>query len=327
MFSSASEKGCCDKMSELAEIKEGTDNVSAEVSCAHVRENTSAKKKSVPKVSGLYSKINALRSDILLQDWSDDKMFNGGSTVYEYLSADKVKRTLAPLFSKFGLEVEIEFTDLEFREPVGKMTQHWTIKLIATIIDIDTGESTTSKVYGEAGDTGDKGINKAQTCAIKQWVFAKFLIADGIDPDADVSGDETRGSFSRNNDAVKSMVLSKTVKPATFAPAPDPAPAPKPKVVKTPAPAFPEISEPAVAKTKKPVVMAKKTVTPEPDPENKYTPSGPQANAIKHIQEVYANKLKAGEITGEVYNNMLSASTTLTCQADVMAFIKQYRTL
>lgn len=320
MFSTASEKGCCDKMSELAEVKEGTDNVSAEAPCADAQGKPSAKRKSVPKVSGLYSKINALRSDILLQDWSDDKMFNSGNTAYEYLSADKVKRTLAPLFSKFGLEVEIEFTDLEFREPVGKMTQHWTIKLIATIIDIDTGESTTSKVYGEAGDTGDKGINKAQTCAIKQWVFAKFLIADGIDPDADVSGDETRGSFSRNNDAVKSTVLSKTVKPATLAPAPMPTAAPKPKVAKTPAPA------PAV-KVEEPAEKVEKTVAPEPDPENKYTPSGPQANAIKHIQEVYANKLKAGEITGEVYNKMLFASTTLTCQADVMAFIKQYRTL
>lgn len=159
----------------------------------------------------LLKKVNNLRAEILTKDWTDDKKFvMNGKVMYPYLSADKVKQTIAPLIHKHGLELMVEFTDLMERGEVGGFKQHWTVKLNATLLDTDTGASLTTSVYGESGDVGDKGINKAQTTAMKQWILSQFLIADGIDPEVDTPMRTT--SFTpktrEENEEIKSKVLS-----------------------------------------------------------------------------------------------------------------------
>ena len=178
-------------------------------------------------MKGLFTKINALRAEVLTKDWSDDKNFMmGGKVMYPYLSADKVKKTIAPLFHKHGLELVMNFTDLVERAEVGGFKQHWSIKLEATLIDVDTGAEITNTVYGEAGDVGDKGINKAQTAAIKQWVMSQFLVADGIDPEGDSPMVKTTFTpkTREETEEVKSQILSHTVPPAPEQPAPAPTP-------------------------------------------------------------------------------------------------------
>ena len=284
--------------------------------------------------TNLLKKISGLRQEIMTKDWADDKMFTmGGKGGYSYLSADKVKKTLAPLFAKHGLELRMEFEELQHREPIGNMSQHWTVKLYVTMVDVETGDQITSSVYGEAGDSGDKGVSKAQTCAIKQWVFSEFFIADGIDPDAVYDGINTTGFYKKSEDEkeeVVSKVLAQSMKPTQ---AVKPAPAEKPAEEAKPA-------KPAKAPAKK-AAEPKKEEKPAEEPakpaeavkpaeevaksDKLYKPTGPQAKAIKRIEEVWEQRAKAGEVTPEEYNAMSMARASMSCPADAVAFIKTYK--
>lgn len=244
-------------------------------------------------MKGLLTKINALRADVLTKDWSDDKNFMmGGKVMYPYLSADKVKKTIAPLFHKHGLELVMNFTDLIERGEVGGFKQHWTIKLEATILDVDTGAELTTTVYGEAGDVGDKGINKAQTAAIKQWVMSQFLVADGIDPEGDSPMVKTTFTpkTHEENEEVRSQILAKTVKPA---PAP---PAPKPKVEAPKVPAAPV----------DPVAL-------------------PQVKAMEKILASLKERVMMGEIEADVLTSATSEHAGVTSSAQAIDFIKKYK--
>ena len=250
-------------------------------------------------IKALFTKINALRADILTKDWSDDKNFMmNGKIMYPYLSADKVKKTIAPLFHKHGLELVMNFTDLTERAEVGGFKQHWSIRLEATIIDVDTGAQTTNSVYGEAGDVGDKGINKAQTAAIKQWVMSQFLVADGIDPESD-SPMRTNPPFVSKTQAeteeVKSQILSKTVKPAPAPPAP-----------------------PAKKQTA-PAVEPPKAVAEEI--------AVPQVKAMDKIVATIGDRAREGAFDYDEYQNIAAERENVTSSAEAVAFIRKYRTL
>ena len=232
----------------------------------------------------MLSKVNAFREELLGLDWSDDKMYSGGGKSYGYVSADKVKAQFGPLVAKHGLEMSFNFDDLQFREPMGMMSQHWTVKASMTLVDIDTGEGITYTAYGEAGDSGDKGVNKAQTDALKQVIFHSFMIADNSDPEG-TSVDTVvpvaskfRPKSEEEKVAVKSRIQAKAV----------PVP-PAPPVPKAPAPA-PKASVPAP----KPVSIKPKASTPSEIPEA-YTKA---MNAIvtKASMEVLDGTMTSSEV-------------------------------
>ena len=81
-------------------------------------------------MKALFKKVNELRADILTKDWKDDKQFiMNGRVAYPYLSADKIKRTIAPLIHEHGLELNMVFSELTERGEVGGFKQHWSIRL------------------------------------------------------------------------------------------------------------------------------------------------------------------------------------------------------
>lgn len=278
--------------------------------------------------SNLLQKISGLRQEIMTKDWSDDKMFTmGGKGGYSYLSADKVKKTLAPLFAKHGLELRMEFEELQHREPIGNMSQHWTVKLFVTMVDVETGDQITSSVYGEAGDSGDKGVSKAQTCAIKQWVFSEFFIADGIDPDAAYDGMvNTTGFYKKSTEEkeeVVSKVLAQSMKPAKAEKPVEEAKPAKPAKAAPKKAAEPKKEEKPAEEPAKPTEEAPAKTEAKSD--KSYKPTGPQAKAIKRIEEVWEQRAKAGEVTPEEYNAMSMARASMSCPADAVAFIKTYK--
>lgn len=279
----------------------------------------------------LLQKISELRKEVLLKDWSDDKIFSiNGKGGYQYLSADKVKKTLAPLFSKHGIELKIRFSELECRNAIGNMSQHWTIRLDVSLVDVDSGDMCTSTVYGEAGDSGDKGVSKAQTCAIKQWVFSEFFIADGIDPDAVGSMTDVGGFYKKSpedREEVVSKVLAQSMKPT-------PKEEPKTEAVKTEvpkeepkeAPKEEPKAVPEAKPAKKPKADAPASEEESPAPKaGGFKPTGPQAKAIARIEAVWEERAKAGQVSVEEYNAMSMARATMASAADAVAFIKTYK--
>lgn len=133
----------------------------------------------------LLKKKSELRSEIHAMNWDKDKaMIFNNKKQYDYLSFEKICRQIAPLFEKHGLEFTASDAELSAEAPAGNMSQHWVVKTEFTLWDVDTGASQTTLSYGEAADTGDKGVNKAKTCALKRWFLDTFqLVEGGEDPD------------------------------------------------------------------------------------------------------------------------------------------------
>lgn len=133
--------------------------------------------------ASLLTKISELRADVLSKDWTDDKMMRGGGIQYPYLSTDKILRNVSPLLSKHGVEMTIEYVNPTLTRDFGNMSAHWTVELIVTLWDTESGEHLSNHVFGEAADSLDKGLAKAQTYALKKWITSFFMISDGIDTD------------------------------------------------------------------------------------------------------------------------------------------------
>ena len=229
-------------------------------------------------------KLLSLRADLMKQDWEDDGVFSipsrpsGG---YTYLTASKVKRQFNPCLVRAGLNMRITFSELTKHEPIGNMSQHWTVKCTMTLFDkLEGVRSVSYEAYGEAGDSGDKGINKAQTDAIKQIIFNQFLIADNSDPDEN-SADMEIPPVGRRipNKAEQEAVKTKMVDKAVQVPPKDEEPQKAlKKPLKTDAPKVPE-DQPKVVEEKAEVPEVEATQVPAE--EKAEDPSEPPMNRLQ----------------------------------------------
>lgn len=295
-------------------------------------------------------RFNCFRKEALACDWAPDKYLSlPGNKGYQYITSDKCRRNIAPLLVKYGLEFVPEFSDLTFQPLYGNITNHWSVKLTAHLVDCETGITQTSVVYGECGDTGDKGIIKAQTAAIKQWILQNNLLADGMDPDGMADSAETAGgTFHKKSPAgeaeVKSKVLSQGIKPAEpakprkpaekskEAPKEAPKEEPKEEPVKEPEKvpeseekaeevsepvAEPEVPEEPAKKPSKKEELAPVAINPELAPIHK--------NAIGKILARFEERAKAGQIGPEEYNEMSMECAEIKTKADAVRFIKKYQ--
>lgn len=306
----------------------------------------------------LYTKINRFRADVIQQDWSDDKMMTGKAS-YRYLSTDKIKKQVAPLLVKHGLELELDFSSLFFHhEPVDPLRKQCTVELYAKIVDIDTGCSKVDHVFGEGGDFLDKSVSKAQTYALKEWLTAFLMLADGIDTEA--AGIPFQPKTPVESESVRSRILENAVKPPAPKPvetpkpvapkpsAPKPVELPKKEDTKPPAPKpveLPKKEEPKVEEPK-PVELPKKEVpkpmeTPVGDDKsdvsaeeskadeapitNRYKPTGMHKKAIDKIVEEWTEDAKNGKLSAEQYNEMTYDLVTMTGAEDARAFIRKYK--
>ena len=283
---------------------------------------------------GLYEKINALRGDVIKLDWAKDGYASFGKTSYKYLPTDKIKANLAPYFHKRGLELQIKFYGLQFLPAVGNMTQHVVLQMDATIIDIESGESMTDIVYGEAADSGDKAIGKAQTYAVKAWASNKCLIADGMDPDEiESTGNVFKPKSNSETEEVRSKVLEQGVPPVPQAPA-----VPKAPAIPTKAPSEP-VEEPKTEETPETPAEPEKPAEPAPAPVEekpkapapiegqpaKFKISAAQQKAIKKVTDAWEKAAKEGKVDPEQYNAMSMACASISSTAEAMEFINTYK--
>lgn len=285
---------------------------------------------------GFYAKMNLVRGDLLSLDWKDDKFLSlGGRSGYNYLSIDKIKRNLAPVLQQRGLDLGIEYCDLTQLGDVNAAVQHWTVTLKASLIDIESGYERVYTAYGESSDHGDKGVNKAQTAAMKQFLSNTFLLIDGIDPDAEDKASATTVSFNRSpmeTLVAKSKILDKAIKTPTVsvsntdneasenakeAPAEEQKPAENIEAEsKTEAPAVEPSEVPVEGCAFVPLVA-------ESIKDLKVT--GPQRGAISRIIETRTKMAMEGQLTPAEYNQMSADYADIKDQASGTAFISKYR--
>lgn len=276
-------------------------------------------------------RLRALRTEVLKCDWTCDKYLTlSGNKGYPYMSSDKCRRNLAPLIAKHGFEFIPEFSDLKREENYGSITNHWTVKLKGTLYDAFTGRSITATVFGENGSSDDKGVVKAQTSAVKQWILSVFLLADGVDVDApEYMGGGGTFVKKEDQDEVRSKILGQGVVPDKPA-----EPAKPRKPVEMPKPAEKPAEEPEEAPKSEDVQPVEQKAD-EPEKPATATSEGMvelpdciipiQRNAIVKIYEKYTEMAKNGKVDAKEYNEMTMALANVKTKADAVKFIKTYQ--
>ena len=284
--------------------------------------------------ASLLTKISELRADVLSKDWTDDKMMRGGGIQYPYLSTDKILRNVSPLLSNHGIEMTIEYVNPTMTRDFGNMSAHWTVELIVTLWDIETGEHLQNHVFGEAADTLDKGLAKAQTYALKKWITSFFMISDGIDTDniqpvastfKKPTEDEIKvikTQIKENKDVVAPP--AETPKEEKPQEAPVEAPEKKKRTKKAETPAEPE--KPAEEPAEAPAEPAPVAEQPKAEfkAEGTYVMSEPHRKAIEKIIQNWGAATAEGRKTKEETEAMMAEFEAISNVPQTFAFIKKY---
>lgn len=312
---------------EMAErlIKEIQDEIQEQNQ--DIFEEEPAEKTEVPEKNMTFlEKLNQFRKEVLACDWTYDKYLSlGGNKGYMFMSSDKCRRNVAPILAKLGLEFVPEFSNLQALPPAGSLSQHWSIQLRATLIDTATGESMTSVVYGEGADSADKGIAKAQTHAVKQWLLQSQLLTDGVNADDDESVNSNTGTFRKKTseeiEEVKSKVMEHGIPPKA-----EPA---------TPKKPVPKKEEPKVEEKKEEPKEEKSELAQKVEETQVKKPEGmidlPEGltpihkAALTKIYEDYQKGAENGAISAEEYNDMTSAMAEIKSSADAANFVMKYK--
>ena len=297
-------------------------------------------------------KKNEARKKSMVLDWTKDKMLTlKGSGGYKYLSVEKMKRNLLPIFIGAGLDFKVDYQTIEQRGEAGYMSQHWTVECNITLTDVDTGYSETTKVFGESGDSGDKAVAKAGTYALKTWLADTFMLIDGVDPDEAVNDGGNRvfiPKSEKEQEEVKSKVFAQAIPPAPSAeqtaekPKPNNVPGtlkdsgdptvpvpPAPKTV-PPVPSAPKVKV-AIPPVPKPALPKKEMSEAERKVEQlkvekleSFVPSVAQNNMFNRIFAYYGQLGKQGQITAEFAEQLAKDRSEVGNNSEAVSFIKKY---
>ena len=244
-------------------------------------------------------KLRDLRKVISEQDWTDDGRFvvpSNPSKNYTYVTADKAKKNLNAAMMETGLEIIVRYSDLQFHPGIGSMTQHVTVICHMTVYDPDTPDTgIVFEAFGEAADSGDKAVNKAQTDGIKQIIFNVWLVADNSDPDRNISDIEAPavGRQIPPTPEQKAEAFQQLKAKAT--------PAPTPVQLQTTAP----------------------VAIPKADGEQGPTPI--QLKAMERIVSALTEDKENGTLTGGEYDAIMSEKDAIKTSKDAAEFIIKHR--
>ena len=244
-------------------------------------------------------KLRELRKVISEQDWTDDGRFvvpSNPSKNYTYVTADKAKKNLNAAMIETGLEIIVRYSDLQFHPGIGSMTQHASVVCHMTVYDPDTPDTgVVFEAFGEAADSGDKAVNKAQTDGIKQIIFNVWLVADNSDPDRNVSDIEAPavGRQIPPTPEQKAEALQQL----------------KAKATPTPAP--------AQLQTTAPVAIPKDGAEQGPTPI--------QMKAMERIVSALTEDKENGTITGGEFDAIMSEKDNVKTSKDAAEFIIKHR--
>ncbi len=113
---------------------------------------------------------------------------------YKYLSETQITLKMKELLDKHGVIFwhDNKITKIRTWKNAKDVVQFMVnVKVDYQFIDVDSGEKISGTVYGQGQDSGDKGIYKAITGAIKYLFMKNFMIPTGDDPE-----NETKKPYS-----------------------------------------------------------------------------------------------------------------------------------
>lgn len=112
----------------------------------------------------------------------------GGASVY-YRGIEAAMNEMSVILIGCGITVTPSYSDLVMYERAkaeGKATRFATIKGTFTFTAAEDGSCVKCETYGEAMDSGDKAVTKAQSVAFRTALFQQFVVPTmAMDPEED----------------------------------------------------------------------------------------------------------------------------------------------
>lgn len=116
-----------------------------------------------------------------------------GQAKYKFRGVEAAMNEMSPIMVNNGITVTPRYSDLNIMERAkaeGKATRFVTLKGTFTFSAKDDS-SVTSEAYGEAMDSGDKAVIKAQSVAFRTALFQLFVVPTmSMDTELDHDDDE-----------------------------------------------------------------------------------------------------------------------------------------
>lgn len=185
---------------------------------------TKAATKTTPEVTPVPPKSFAekmfdLRKEMASYVWEKD-----GKNVaqkYSYITEAQYKKYFEKALEAIGLDYFSDINDVDFMQNLsqsnaGNWTHLTTVKATYTIFDPISGEGRSYTSFGQGADSGDKGIYKAMTGALKYFIATNFLIAENNDPESDEESKpkNNRPAAPEKREEIKKELMAKD-EPAT----------------------------------------------------------------------------------------------------------------
>jgi hypothetical protein len=145
----------------------------------------------------------------------------GGASV-NFRGIEAAMNEMSVILIKCGISVTPSYTDLVLFERAkgeGKAIRFATIKGAFTFTAAEDGSSVKCETYGEAMDSGDKAVTKAQSVAFRTALFQQFVVPTmAMDPEEGGDGegvlnDECRERVRAANTEEELRALSKEYVP------------------------------------------------------------------------------------------------------------------
>ena len=141
------------------------------------------------------AKIAAMR-DVASRGIAKDKSASLGGAAVKYRGIEAAMNEMSAVLIRAGISVSAAYSDLTVMERAkgdpaeAKATRFVTLRGTFTWM-ADDGSHIVSSAYGEAMDSGDKAVTKAQSVAFRTALFQEFVIPTmAIDPEDDPESQE-----------------------------------------------------------------------------------------------------------------------------------------
>jgi hypothetical protein len=153
-----------------------------------------------PKILNIAQRMLAIVAEIGMVPKSGDNKFHK----YKYATETDITNALSPLMATHG--VYMHTTILEKTMERAGNQNYVSIKIKVKFINVDQPDDfLESEFYGDGTDSGDKGVYKAITGAIKYALLKTFLISTGDDPEKD------NQTYSKNHSSEPNLNLIQSI--------------------------------------------------------------------------------------------------------------------
>jgi hypothetical protein len=177
-------------------------------------------------MSKIQSAVLAAMADIAVRGIAKTSRANLGGSTVNFRGIEAAMNEMSGVLIRHGITVTPKYSEARIDERAkaepGKFTRFAMVKGSFTF-EADDGSNVICECYGEAMDSGDKAMTKAQSVAFRTALFQQFVVPTmAMDPEQDDGDDGSDALLNEFRDAAMggSAVLQETFKrlkpPAPF---------------------------------------------------------------------------------------------------------------